>query len=224
MSFDHLGLIANLELAATPKLILYALGNCACKACGLAWPGMTYLRAKTGLGETAISAGLKALLRDGHVTVRKYGHGGRGRTTEYIVIPGLWPPSIDAPCEVCDANMAKPAASRPVSGSQGHKPPATRPVSGGNSYIPAAQGPINPPPGGHHTVSNTRYSHGEDATASPPRSASPRISEPPQRPHASEAARRVGELWDAEHGIRREKPQEPRPDPNDEPTSNPGST
>jgi hypothetical protein len=107
----------KITLIASHKFVLVALADHACEFCGLTWPGISSLQRDTGLGERTIQEALKALAAAGHIRIRDYPHGGRGRATEYIVLPttpGLskapfatatpWPP---APCDKCKFNRLR---------------------------------------------------------------------------------------------------------------------
>lgn len=100
MAFPLLGRAADLEIDPHPKLVLIALANRACEDCGFAWPGLKYLQRKTHLGETTITGALRFLLASGLVRVHRYPHGGRGRTTEYVVLEQFFKFST-APCGEC---------------------------------------------------------------------------------------------------------------------------
>ena len=81
------------------KLVLLALADHACEHCGLAWPGKQKLAEKTLLGPTRIKTALDELAKIGLVTVHKYPKGGRGRATEYVVLPAV--AAHQAPCPRC---------------------------------------------------------------------------------------------------------------------------
>jgi hypothetical protein len=91
------------------KLVLLALVDHACDDCGFCWPGMRHLAVKTGLGSTAIAAAIKALAEspEGLLRIHAYPQGGRGRATEYVVLPGVIKLST-APCGKCLFRMQYP--------------------------------------------------------------------------------------------------------------------
>lgn len=98
-------------VSAPTKLVLLALADHACEECGLAWPGRRLLGQKTLLGPTRIGKAVDELLAVGLVVVHAYPKGGRGRSTEFVVLPGLKlsPP----PCPRClEAQKPKPTAPR----------------------------------------------------------------------------------------------------------------
>lgn len=190
MSFDHLGVIAELELPSAQKLVLYALGNKACRRCGHAWPGMSYLTKKTGLSDRTITTALRELTYSKLITVHAYSRGGRGRVTEYVVLPTrmeLEP----APCPECRERLKTP---QPFRGMTETKRRNDFGVSGQGNAIPRNQRHQNPEMVADHTVSNTIQSGATrqaDPPASPSGSASPRYPEPP--PTNAEDARRRAE-------------------------------
>ena len=82
------------------KAVLACMADRACDVCGLAWPGIPYLAERTEIPERRVSAHLAALKASGLIAVHGYSTGGRGRTTEYIVLPQVSKLST-APCEKC---------------------------------------------------------------------------------------------------------------------------
>ena len=124
------------------KLVLLALADHACEFCGLCWPGMKSLAIKTGLGETAITNAVKALSSGGLVKIHRYPQGGRGRATEYVVLPQAMKLST-APCGKCGLRMTFPPSRGGYDNSGTDKGAATRPVSG-ETPRGASE---NPPPG-----------------------------------------------------------------------------
>lgn len=173
MSFEHLDAAADLELGnPTAKLVLIPLARAACLTCGIAWPGVAFMVRKTGLGTTAVRKGLDWLEAHGLVLVHAYPKGGRGRSTEYIVLPGVMKLST-APCEQCRLRMKTPRdavgllAERqrealgirenpPLTGSETHREAATNQSENHNqsrayartpeAEAPAAPSPIVTPP------------------------------------------------------------------------------
>lgn len=109
MAIKLISLTWSVQVTPPQKLVLLALADNACEFCGLAWPGMAHLETKTGLGETAISSAVKALTSrtEGLLRIHRYARGGRGRATEYIVLPGVTELST-APCGKCQLRMQYP--------------------------------------------------------------------------------------------------------------------
>lgn len=178
MSFEHQDAAALLEgLPPGPKSVLVHLAQPACVVCGLAWPGVGWLEKKTGLGHTAVRAALEWLVRAGHVTIHAYPHGGRGRSTEYVVLPGLTELST-VPCGECRKRMKTGRHAAGIDRPVTEKPTATRPVL----EKPTAQTPQNPPPGGLQSVieseSVTRV-RATPAENSPPARLTPPSGAPP---------------------------------------------
>lgn len=85
------------------KSVLLCLADRACDECGLAWPGVPYLAERTELGLNRIRAALAKLVEGGFLLVHAYPHGGRGLSTEYVVLPALAKLST-APCGKCQSN------------------------------------------------------------------------------------------------------------------------
>lgn len=78
------------------KFVLVTLAIHACQDCGLARPGVALLSAETGLSERAVREALRRLRAEltehgqpEWLKVSRYGRGGRGVTTEFIVFPAL---------------------------------------------------------------------------------------------------------------------------------------
>lgn len=117
------------------------LASRACAACGLCWPGTKNLVLECGLGETRLRDSLADLESAGLVAVRAYRKGGRGRATEYVVLPNHVELST-APCEKCLANMRKGSPREGFDNPGTDKPLATR----GVSTKPLGNGPLNPSP------------------------------------------------------------------------------
>lgn len=82
------------------KLVLVVLADCACARCGLAWPGTPLMAERAQLGRTRVREALDELASDGHLAVHAYPNGGRGKTTEFIVLPKHVAES--APCSACE--------------------------------------------------------------------------------------------------------------------------
>lgn len=192
MSFDHLGAIAELKLAATPKLVLFALGNRACSVCGIAWPGKNYLMEMTGLGETSVVKGLKALVDAQLIVIHRYSHGGRGVATEYVVLPNHLKLAKVAPCQDCRKRMKTPREARGLR-DHGKTPRLAGGLGVREMSKPPASGGQNPPPGTHHSVSNTSFSQRVDPQSSTSGSASPRLPDTTPSPTSAEDARRRGD-------------------------------
>ena len=93
--------------------ILVQLADCACDKCGMAWPGVSNLMRWTEMGETSVRKALDLLRDKGLVDIHAYPKGGRGRATEYVVLPHLGELS-PAPCGECRQRMVKPFATRGV--------------------------------------------------------------------------------------------------------------
>jgi hypothetical protein len=192
MAWQHMAEIAEMEnISGDQKLVLFSLATRACLECGLVWAGLDYLTRKSRRSETTVSAALRELKYTGLVTVHAYSRGGRGKATEYILLPQAFA-YASAPCVACQERRQTPRAAR---GMTTPKLPATRGVSGGETPKPPATRAGNPPPRDPHSVINTILlgaARQSDPSASPPGSASPRSSEPsPGEPITSENERRA---------------------------------
>ena len=112
MSFKHVPEALTLELPPPTKFVAIVMAWHACELCGMAWPGVHTLADETGLGPTRIRqalAELQSATWRGRPMLqeRAYGQGGRGRSTQYIVLPGLIGLST-APCAKCQWNLENP--------------------------------------------------------------------------------------------------------------------
>jgi hypothetical protein len=87
------------------KAVLVCIADRACDTCGMAWPGRQYLADRTELDPRRISVHLATLVRSGLLEVHGYGSGGRGVSTEYVVLPKVAKLST-APCPKC-AKLSK---------------------------------------------------------------------------------------------------------------------
>jgi len=191
VSFRHLEWVADREdLPPQQKLILWQIGSVACKHCGLAWPGTRYLATKTGLGEKSVVSALRELKTAGLIDVQSYSKGGRGRTTEYVVL-GRYLEFAPAPCRVCLENMKTPQGSR---GIDPEKPLKGEGVSGVSKRKPPLSAAGNPSRETVHTVSILTQS-GKDPSASPPGAAAPPSSDDPREQGArnDEILRRIAD-------------------------------
>jgi hypothetical protein len=176
---------------ALTKYVLVAFSDHACEFCGLTWIGMRFLIEKTGLGETRIQLSIKRLLERGLLEVHGYATGGRGRATEYVVLPGL-PGLIPAPClEHCVPLLKTPRAAGGIDISMTHKPPVTHGVL---SKPPAVRS-LNPPRRGPQPSVEPEPPRARareaDPPASPPGEAAPPSSDPQKPPTAQEARARA---------------------------------
>ncbi len=89
------------------KHILMHLADYACNTCGLAWPGTPTLIEDSECGRTVVREALDSLVSQGLLIVHAYPKGGRGKATEYIVLPKL--ALIPAPCSSCQSRRNNPA-------------------------------------------------------------------------------------------------------------------
>ena len=156
MSFEHLSAAGELDagvgtpLTARGKAVLWVLALRACRDCGLAWPGARYLEAKTGLGESAVRGGLRELERAGYLKIHAYPTGGRGRATEYIVLPALLELST-APCGECRSRMKTRRHATPLEELPAETRCDATPIVY-PEHIPRAEGVENPVPRDPHEV------------------------------------------------------------------------
>ncbi len=166
------------------KAVALNLAYRACEFCSLCWPGVKSISDGTLVGITRVREALDELVQDGTLTIHAYPHGGRGRSTEYIVRPGVEKP-VPAPCAKCQKNMK---SHRPAMGMTETKPTAPR----GVSSKPTAGTPQNPPQGGYQ---HPYESEQPRARAREEDSASTRTHvETTTRPHSSPETTRAAEL------------------------------
>jgi hypothetical protein len=90
MGFRQQAAALRIQLPPGPKNVLNILAFHACDLCGRAWPGVPTVALETGLSQRAVQDALKELReRPELVTVYRYPKGGRGVSTEYLVMPEL---------------------------------------------------------------------------------------------------------------------------------------
>lgn len=184
MGVVSIGLAYSLNIGdGVTKAVLIALADSACDTCGLAWPGMACLERKTEFGATAIRKALSELSAQGIVHARAYVKGGRGRSTEYILLSRFRELST-APCVKCQANMAKPPRGGGYDKGGTHKPIATRGVTEESGAKPIAGTEINPSRGGDHpSVESIHQENRKETSAAPQRVISePNPTIPPDAP------------------------------------------
>jgi hypothetical protein len=133
----------KIPLRSATKFVLIALADHACDACGLAWPGVPHLIEKTGLADRTIRGALDELLAAGTIRLHGYGTGGRGRATEYVVLPGL-DGTEQAPCHRCCAVRKTPQEMR---GIEGRNPAAGAGFKSQGNVIPCSSRRLNPAAG-----------------------------------------------------------------------------
>ena len=92
----------------TTQAVLSCMAWHACNNCGLAWAGAKALVAETKASRSSVGECLAALRDAGYLEVFRYPNGGRGLTTEYIVMPQL--DRAPAPCPSCRGKMKNPPA------------------------------------------------------------------------------------------------------------------
>ena len=194
MSWSHLDAAANLEgLPPAAKSVLMHVAQPACEACGIAWPGVPWLERKSGLGKTAIRAALEWLVKAGHLKIYAYPQGGRGMSTEYIVLPQLTELST-TPCGECRSRMKRHRLAVGIDQSVTPKPTARRWVSA----KPTAQTTQNPPRGGDQSfIESESFTRTSGPSPSARGSATPPPSEPPPPTNAQESYQAVLRLVDA---------------------------
>ena len=192
MSHEHVQVALNLELDYPgAKLALLILSWHACRACGIAWPGVAYLERKTGMGPTTVRKALDWLLaRDPGqlLKIHAYPKGGRGVATEYVVLPGFIELS-PAPCEECRSRMKTHRNPRGNAAGADAKPTGIR----GVSAIPTTLDPQNPSESEAHSVRDSNQSQRSALNSKVVATPEAAISEPPPT-NAQEALRRVSEM------------------------------
>lgn len=109
MGFRHLQAAYTLTLGSPGrKSLLCVLAYRACDTCGIAWPGVKWLMASTEMSERSVQTCLRELTGAGLLQVHRYSRGGRGVSTEYVVLPQVAKLST-APCGECADRMKNPA-------------------------------------------------------------------------------------------------------------------
>jgi hypothetical protein len=104
----------RIQLSPGPKNVLNVLAFHACDRCGRAWPGVPLLMLETGLSRRAVQDALVELrTRPELVTVYQYPKGGRGVSTEYIVMPELAKLST-ADCGNCSTRLESAHLAHPL--------------------------------------------------------------------------------------------------------------
>lgn len=121
------------------KAVLLCFADRACDECGLAWPGMAYLSERTEIGVNRTREHVKQLVSGGFLAVHAYAKGGRGVSTEYVVLPHVAKLST-APCGKCRGMKKSP-------------PPGVGFSTGGKS-IPSRSEPKTLPPGITPSIKN----------------------------------------------------------------------
>ncbi len=197
MSWLHIDAALLLEgIPAAPKTVLVHLGQPACEVCGLSWAGIGWLERKTGLGRTAVKAALDWLVHEHYLQVFAYPQGGRGRSTEYIVLPLLVQLSTPR-CGKCVSNMQRGRHATGIDQDMTTKQVATRPVL----HKPVAGGGQKGSPGDPQSVieseSVTALRAQVDPPATPAGAATPPSSDPTPPLNRAENAHKARELLHA---------------------------
>jgi len=117
------------------RLVLLLLAWRSCDACGLAWPGITWLCDNAEMSERSVQRALAELAGAGIVETRSYATGGRGRSTEYVVMPSRTELST-APCAECGQRRRNPVKSAGYSAPGAETPQILRGIGGANSGKP----------------------------------------------------------------------------------------
>jgi hypothetical protein len=86
------------------RILLLAYARHACEHCGLCWPGTVRLELRTGIRKTAQAAVRARLVERGLLKIHAYPNGGRGMSTEMVVLPRDIELST-APCGKCVDNL-----------------------------------------------------------------------------------------------------------------------
>jgi len=90
MGFAQSRAALRVQLPAGPKSVLNVLAFYACEQCGHARPGVALLMLNTGLEDRGVRRALETLRSHPELLrLYRYPKGGRGVTTEYIVMPEL---------------------------------------------------------------------------------------------------------------------------------------
>lgn len=125
------------------QAVLVALAFRACDSCGLCWPGMAWLEISTQMSDRSIQRALTELQAAGLLEIRRYGRGGRGVATEYVVLPQA-PKFSTAPCGDCAERMRNPVSASGYSARGGETPSPRRGINGAPPSKPRKSGAENP--------------------------------------------------------------------------------
>ncbi len=122
MGFAQERAALRVQLHHVHKHVLQVLAWHACQHCGLSRPGVWLICAETGLAERAVRDALKVLRthqgENGKLDLARpwrYAKGGKGLTTEYVVMPEVAKFSPDQ-CAKC-ASVGK--TLHPMQGNEG---------------------------------------------------------------------------------------------------------
>lgn len=209
MSYQHTERAIALPLEGGTKLVLVLFAFRACPTCGLCWLGTKRLMAETGLGETRIQKALRELRDGGLLKIHAYASGGRGRSTEYIVLPQHMELST-APCGECRVRMKNPPRGEGFDKGGTEKPPATRGVS---AKPPAPRGKTPWTGTDQQLVNNNSHASGPGQNLTGGVSDADLDPTPPTPQNSAQA------LQDVEDMVSGRKPT---PTPNQAPTVTPG--
>lgn len=191
VGYRNLGAAVNVTVGhPADKAVLLSLAWHACDVCGLTWAGRRALVQSTELGETRVKVALANLAAAGHVIVHRYPRGGRGLTTEYIVLPGVTELST-APCAKCVANMkGNRSHGDPFPVNRSHGDPFTGKPGGKGVAGESETGRT-----GHHQQSVTIEQSGSAESSLPLASPSDHPADNPEaRKAAEDALETIGRL------------------------------
>jgi hypothetical protein len=214
MSNRHLSAIRPLQMPAPTKLALYALCERACETCGMCWPGLALLATDTCLKRARIQQAISELKGMGLIEIHAYPRGGRGRASEYVVLPRL-PELSTAPCGKCASNLLKSPYSGRYDESGTGKQPTQQAVSG----KPPTDRVVNHPLHGYQASVEAKHQRARaremDPSASPSGAAMPPMSDSPPR-NATEARQAVEQLFRAsDPPARPDRPSHAKPEAKD---------
>jgi hypothetical protein len=157
-------------LKADAHHVLLALAHAACVNCGVTWLGVATISLRTGIGATRIRQMLAELVAADHVRIFRYPKGGRGRSTEYVVLPQL----VKLSTPLCGKCVGNQKTHRTGDGYSGEGVSNTHRTGDGYSEKPtAAEAKTHRTSGGQpvsesQPVSGTAASGAPEAVASPP--------------------------------------------------------
>jgi hypothetical protein len=121
MGFRQQAAALKIQLPPSPKNVLNILAFHACDLCGRAWPGVPTIALETGLSPRAVQDALKELRdRPELVTVYRYPKGGRGVSTEYLVMPAVAKLST-ADCSRCGNRTDTLHVAHPLTSAEHEK-------------------------------------------------------------------------------------------------------
>ena len=208
MAYDHDDAAWDLRPTnPTAHHVLLCLAHAACAQCGVTWIGVRGICDRTGVGINAVRQALAWLTREDFIRIHRYPKGGRGRSTEYIVLPQLVKLSTPL-CGKCERNQNThtPGVGYDKGGTDKSHTPGV-----GFSENPHGNGAETHLPGvgqqGITTQQGSALSRGPQEVATPPVEITPRLTDEDYAENVRMARELVASL-SAQKTISEPKPRE----------------